>query len=221
MRRRANWSGRSRRRRCRPRTPDRRAGCRSWQRMLDRCAIRIRKHEARPGAQLCQAKIDLVHLELLGVIADQRGLERVAVLRAEIMAVIQRKRSEPVPVRTGGERTIEGAPGGLDRLRTGTERRVGLIAKSGPREAGELIRRQFAVENSDVPLRLLRHLRSDVAHLQRRFEIGAPAGRSRGERTARPIRSARARAPDCRRAGGRRRRWRSRDRDRLSRRPRI
>jgi hypothetical protein len=41
------------------------------------------------------------------------------------------------------------------------------------REAGELVRQQFAVENGDVPLRLLRHLRGDVAHLQGRLEVGA------------------------------------------------
>jgi hypothetical protein len=86
--------------------------------------------------------------------------------------VIQRERSKPIPVRTGCERAVEVAAGRQDRLWTRTERRIGLITKSGLREAGELVGRQFPVENGDVPLRVLRHLRGDVAHLQGRLEIG-------------------------------------------------
>src|SRR5262249_51154680 len=122
---------------------------------LGRGAIRIGRQETPPGAELCPARVGVEQREYAGVIADTRAVEGVAVLCAEIVAVIQRKRSEPVPVRTGGEGAVEGAPGGQDRLRPRAERRVGLIAKSGQRKAGELIRRQLAVENSDVPLRLL------------------------------------------------------------------
>jgi hypothetical protein len=82
-----------------------------------------------------------MHLELLGVVADQRRLESVAILRAEIVAVIQRERSKPIPVRTGCERAVEVAAGRQDRLWTRTERRIGLIAKSGLREAGDLVGR--------------------------------------------------------------------------------
>ena len=50
---------------------------------LDGGAIHVGKNEARPRPQFGQAEINLMHLELLGVVADQRRLESVAILRAE------------------------------------------------------------------------------------------------------------------------------------------
>src|SRR5579864_6132314 len=93
--------------------------------------------EARAGAQLQHADVELMRLELLRVVTERVGFERIAVLLLEIVDVVQAEGAEPIAIGPRRKLGVEQLARGQHRLRAGTQSGVGLVAQARLRIAAE------------------------------------------------------------------------------------
>ena len=130
-----------------------------------------RNSKTRTGAEFQHADIELVQRELLGVVAKRVCFERIAVLIAEIVDIVQTEGAEPIPVGFGGKPVVEQQARRQHGLRARPNGGIGLIAQAGLGEAAELVRQQLLVDRSEEIFGSLPQLRRDVRHLERGREI--------------------------------------------------
>src|SRR3984893_6369025 len=87
-----------------------------------------------------------MQLELLRVIADRRGFERIAVLLLEIVDVVQAEGAEPVPIGPRRKGVVKQLARGQRRSRRRAQGGVGLVAETGLNIAAELVGLQLLVD---------------------------------------------------------------------------